>query len=211
VDNAPAHLRGSLRLDAMPTPRPQQSVPRRIAAVGAAAGVLALVLSGCVGTPAPTPTPSPSSPAPIFASDEEALVAAEEAYGRFLEVSTEVTNAGGADPARLDAVAKGQALDDERAAAARFQEQGIRTAGLIGFRTHDLQSVAADGSGVASVTFYVCDDLRELDLLDANGVSLVVEGRVVDVPYTVGVEGSGADSLKVSEKELWTRDNFCLR
>jgi hypothetical protein len=165
-----------------------------------------------MGNRAPTPTPTASSSAePIFASDEEALAAAEAAYGRFLEASTAVTNESGSDPARLDAVATEQALEDEREAAARFHEQGLRTSGVVGFRFHDLQSVVTDNSSRVVITIYVCDDLRELDLLDESGNSVVVDGRVVDVPYTVEVEGSVAEQLKVSEKELWTRDNFCLR
>ena len=193
----------------MPIPRRRRPAPRRIDVVTGAAAVLALALSGCVGAP-PAPTPSPSTPAePIFASDEEALAAAEEAYARFLLTSTAVTNDGGADAERLDAVATGLVLDDERSAAKRFREQGLRTVGVVDFRVEDVQSVMAD-SGGASIALYVCDDLRGLDLLDADGNSLVVDGRVVDVPYTVAVEGADADSLKVSEKELWTRDNFCL-
>lgn len=194
----------------MPTPRRRRSAPRRIVVFSGSTGVLALALSGCIGAPDPTPTPSPpTSAAPIFASDEEALAAAEAAYERFLKASTAVTNDGGADAARLDAVATGRVLNEERDAATRFQDQGIRTRGVVEFRVEDLQAVEADSSG-ASITLYVCDNLRGLDVLDADGNSLVVEGRVVDVPYTVAVEGADADSLKVSERELWTRDNFCL-
>jgi hypothetical protein len=195
----------------MPKPRHDRSVTRRIGAGVTVAGVMALALSGCVGAPAPTPTPTASASAePIFASDEEALAAAEGAYDRYLKTSTAVTNDGGADAGRLDTVAIGPALDDERAAAVRFQEQGLRTVGVVGFRVHDLQSVSADDSLGSSITLYVCDNLRGLDILGADGNSLVIQGRVVDVPYVVTVEGSDPDSLKVSEKELWTRDNFCL-
>lgn len=73
----------------------------------------------------------------------------------------------------------------------------------------NLQSIAGDSDGI-EITMYVCDDLRKIDLLDSAGKSMVVEGRVVDVPYTVVVAGTDADSLRVIEKELWTRENFCL-
>ncbi|MGW9183903.1 hypothetical protein [Agromyces sp. NPDC055661] len=193
----------------MPIPTRRRTVRRGAVAAAAATG-LALVLAGCVGAPAATPTPSPAdTSAPIFASDEEALAAAEATYGRFIENTTAVTNGGGAAPESLDSVASGDALDEEQAAAQRFREQGLRTTGAVGFRVTNLQSIAEDPYGV-EITFYVCDDLRQVDLLNGAGESMVVEGRVVDVPYTVVVSGEDADSLRVSEKELWTRDNFCL-
>ncbi|HEU0180866.1 MAG TPA: hypothetical protein VFR16_01660, partial [Agromyces mariniharenae] len=107
----------------MPIPRRRRAAPRG-AAVVVATG-LALALAGCVSAPTPTPTPTAAdTPAPIFASDEEALAAAETAYARFVEATTAVTNGGGASPDGLDSVASGEALEDERAAAARFREQG---------------------------------------------------------------------------------------
>jgi len=193
----------------MPTPRPQRSVPRRIAAVSAAAGVLALALSGCVGAPAPTPTPSASSPAPIFASDEEALAAAEAAYEQFLIASAQATGSGGTNLDALDEVAIGDAYKAQRESAAAYVKDSIRSTGQRTFKTHQLQSHSEDSDRGAVVAFYVCDDLRALDVVDAAGVSVVAPDRVVDVPYLIVVEGK-AGALKVSEKDLWERENFCL-
>ena len=184
---------------------------RRVVGVLAAGGALALVLVGCTGAPSATPTPAPTETAaePIFASDEEALAALSASYSDFLAVATTVTNDGGADPERLDSVAAGQALAEEAAAAQRFADDGLRTIGSTGFRVEELQSVEVDPSRGTVVTAYVCDDLRGLDLINSSGTSLVVEGRVVDIPYTVVVEGTTVDDLKVSEKQLWQRENFC--
>ena len=63
-------------------------------AVLAAAFVLA-ALSGCVQTTEkPTPTPTAAA-TPAFASDEEALAAAEKAYAAYLAVLDDVTADGG--------------------------------------------------------------------------------------------------------------------
>lgn len=197
----------------MPIRRPRRAARRRVGAVGTVAVALGLLLTGCVGTPAPTPTPTPreeSTAAPIFASDEEALAAAEAAYERFIDTTTMITNNGGATSEELESVATGSALDEESDAAKRFREEGLRTIGTVTFRVHKLQSVAQDADARTLITLYVCDDLREVDLLDAAGESMVVEGRVVDVPYIVVVTATDANNSRVSEKELWTRDNFCL-
>ena len=194
----------------MPDARPRRLTPR-VAAMLGSAGVLAVALSGCAGAPTPSPpSPSSASAAPIFASDEEALAAAEAAYERFLSTSVAVTNDGGSNADRLEDVASGPALVDEAAAAARFLEKGWRTAGSIGFRVSEVQSVSVPQGDQAVVSLYVCDDLRGLDIVDDGGTSLVVEARVVDVPYTVVVSGRHPLGLKVVEKALWTRDNYCL-
>ena len=74
----------------MPDARPRRLTPR-VAALLGSAGVLALALSGCAGAPTPTPTPpSSASAAPIFASDEEALAAAEAAYERYRATSVAI-------------------------------------------------------------------------------------------------------------------------
>ena len=80
----------------MPISRPKRRAPRRLGAALAAVGALALVLTGCVGSPAPTPSPTPTEAAPIFASDEEALAAAIEAYERYRAASqrSRTTEAG---------------------------------------------------------------------------------------------------------------------
>lgn len=196
-------------------PRP----PRGRTAAGARAGAglaialaATLLLGGCTDSPAPSPSPAPSqSAAPIFASDEEALAAAVEAYERYLAVSTAVSNDGGTEPDRLAAVAMGRALDEEIVAAKDLQDQGVRTVGTVGFRVKELQSYIAGNGARAEIVVYLCEDLRSLDVLDASGESLVAEGRVVDIPYTVAVSADGTNDLKVSEKELWPRDNFCLQ
>ncbi|WP_157432146.1 hypothetical protein [Agromyces italicus] len=185
------------------------SIPSTRVAALAAAGALSLVLSAC--TPAAEPSPEPTPPAsesPIFASDEEALAAAVEAYERFLDVSTAVSNDGGRGADRLMSVAIGQALQDEEAAAREFADEKIRTQGDATFTVQELQSV--EQSETATVTIYVCDDIAELDLLDEAGVSIVKRGRVTDVPYTVVATGESGDGLKVSRRDLWERENYCL-
>ena len=190
--------------------RPMRRSRPRVGAALAAAGALALLLSGCTGdAPAPSPSPSADAAEPIFASDEEALAALEATYSSFLAVSTEVTAHGGESPERLEAVASGAALEDEMSAAERFARDGLRTSGSITFSVQELQSIDYSANS-ALVIAYVCDDISGLDLLDAGGSSLVLEGRVVKIPYTVVVQGESPESMRVMERTLWERENFCL-
>jgi hypothetical protein len=60
---------------------PNVSGMRRTARLPLPLLLITLVLAGCTQPdPMPTPPPTPSA-SPVFASDEEALAAAEEAYG----------------------------------------------------------------------------------------------------------------------------------
>ncbi len=69
--------------------------------VGALVLVGMLALTGCVdGDRLPTLPPTPTS-TPIFASEEEALAAAEEAYAAYLEMSNLISSEGGVEPERI--------------------------------------------------------------------------------------------------------------
>ena len=193
----------------MPDARPRRLTPR-VAAMLGSAGVLAVALSGCAGAPAPTPTPTVSaSAAPIFASDEEALAAAEAAYERFLAASAQATSKGGPGVAGLAAVASGNAYVSQVESVEDYLNDRVHSTGRRTFATYALQSVVLGADEVVVVSFYVCDDLRGLDVLREDGSSVVASDRVVDVPYLVVVEGE-RESMKVSEKALWERENFCL-
>lgn len=177
----------------------------------AAAGALALLMSGCTGgDPAPSPSAPTDAAEPIFATDEEALAGFTEAYTSFLAVSGAVSAEGGANPERLETVASGSALEEEKSAALRFAAEGLRTTGEVKFSVSKLQSNDHTANGTV-VAAYVCDDISAFELLNAEGESLVVPGRVVDVPYTVLVAGESPSSMKVTERVLWERDNFCTQ
>ena len=72
----------------------------RTSALLAAAGLLVITLTGCqTDDPPIVPQPEPST-TPLFASEEEALAAAEEAYAGYLAASDAVLAGGGLDPER---------------------------------------------------------------------------------------------------------------
>ena len=140
--------------------------------------VVALTLVACVPDDEPVrPDPSPTAE-PIFASDEEALAAAEEAYGAYQEVEDEVSAEGGAQPERLEKVSVGDALESAREGMLTYSNLGYRSVGFTAYRLPALQqfeSYSPDGIGVVSA--YLCLDLGQLDVVDSNGFSVVADTR----------------------------------
>ena len=60
-----------------------------------------LLLAGC-GEPHPTPTPTEAASEPVFASEEEALAAAEEVFAKYVEATDLMGTSGGTDLSGFD-------------------------------------------------------------------------------------------------------------
>lgn len=195
----------------MPKPRHDRSVTRRIGAAVTVAGVMALALSGCVAVPAPTPTPTASASAePIFASDEEALAAAEAAYGRYLEVVDQLTHDGGADQNRVNDVATSAYSHELLKSLERLRKSGNHT---VGTTTYDGMRLVerTEAGGVATVSTYVCLDVTDVRVIDAAGNDVTPAERAPRSPIQAHFESSPGDStvLLPSGSESWPGEEFC--
>jgi hypothetical protein len=137
-----------------------------------------LVLSGCGRSdPLPTLPPTPSS-TPVFASEEEALAAAEDAYAAYLEVSSSISAAGGADPGRIETVATRGLLDASLTGYATLRDNKWRTTGETRIAGAQLQFADLDAiEGEDVVGIYVCVDYADVDVLDDAGNSVVAPER----------------------------------
>ena len=179
---------------------------------------LTLAASGCAATPepvppAPAPAPSPTaSVAPVFASNEEALAAATEAYAAYQEMFTLIAGDGGARPERIKSVTSG---DYEAFLLREFEDArtaGIRTLGNTTFDGARIQRVderAADGVGV--VVIYLCSDVSQVDLVDANNVSQIDADRIPRTAVEVGFDWEpGLDGvLTVASRTVWRGGGVC--
>jgi hypothetical protein len=176
--------------------------------VGAALAVLiaALAVGGCVeDEPDPTQSPDPS-PSPLFESDEEALAAAEEAYGRYLRAVDAALQSGGRDTDLLVKTASGEALNSAQSDVSDFAANGLRTIGDTRINAIILQSIDA-----ASITVYVCEDVSGVDLLDSTGVSIVSPDRMTLTSFEVALEQSGVmPELIVQERTVWEGESVCV-
>lgn len=184
---------------------PRRSPTHRTAAGAALA--LAVALAGCAASPEPAPTPTKTAAAPIFGSDEEAFAAAEEAYGHFRRALTAATSKGSVEGVDFSDVAVGEGLEQANEALASYEEAGNHTSGDVTFDVRQHVQYFEDPRRGAVVQVNICEDISQLDVLDADGKSVVREGRTEIVPYEVILEGMSPDELKVSDR--WARGTFC--
>lgn len=179
--------------------------------VGAALAVVsaALVFGGCAAEdPIVRPSPDPSS-TPLFASDEEALAAAEEAYGRYQAVENQIFAGGGLDGNRIENVAVGEALEAARAGIASFEEKGYKSIGDVSFKTAGLQHFDPDApGGLEIVSLYICLDFSAQDVVDDQGISVVNPERSLNQAFETSFDYS-ANGLILSSREPWTSDEIC--
>lgn len=181
---------------------------------GAAAIALGLAvacgLSGCVAdTPKPVASTTPTV-APVFASEEEALAAATEAYAAYLEVSDAILMDSGGDPERLLSVATESVLEAEKTGFAEAASAGLRSTGgttIASIEVQDWSSEKTDSQPQVSV--YACIDVSLVDVYDTNGVSVVSENRPNVSPFFASFKFNSASSLLLSEEVLWSGADFC--
>ncbi|GAB3607128.1 hypothetical protein GCM10027413_25370 [Conyzicola nivalis] len=168
--------------------------------------VSALAASGCAPEgPKADEKPSPTA-TPLFASDEEALAAAEEAYAAYVQLTDAILAAGGSGIERLGEVAAGQQLRTDADEIGELATLGYRTVGQTTFSDFALQGYDRDGAdGIAVVTAYVCEDVSGVDVLDANGISVVEVSRPDRAKYEVTFDSAtpASSQLLVSLRQPW--------
>ena len=183
---------------------------RLVALELAALTLAALTLSGCSGPPAPPPAPPSPTATQVFASEDEALAAATEAYAAY-RAASDLFSAGGArniqliEPYMTVEYAADMGEDIEQ-----FQANGFSTVGTSSFDSVQLQSVFDDGMD-AQVVLYLCSDTSDVRLIDAMGSDVGVETRQTRLPLEIQLRSgpSNAHSLLIDGSELWSGDDFC--
>jgi hypothetical protein len=171
-------------------------------------GALLLALAGCVPTDAHPTAPPHSSASPVFASDAEALAAAEKAYAAYLKVSDEIANDGGKDADRLKGLATGTLLSDDMSGFASFTAKGWHSVGETKLTKAVLQSADVAPGGQGTVVVYLCEDVSGVDVLDQSGVSVVSTGRPELQQFQVTLDLMRS-RLIPSEREPWTGSSIC--
>lgn len=167
----------------------------------AALGLLLLAgatLAGC--SPAPEPTPSPTA---AFASEEESFAAAEETYRAYIDAFNAVDLQ---DPSTFDAIhahTTGDYQTSEREQLSELNAEGYVRSGAIVVTAFAGLSASHDG-----VMARTCEDVRDVELRDASGASLVDPGR--PPRYALNVTFAIKDEkLRISKVEA-VEDPACI-
>jgi hypothetical protein len=171
--------------------------------------IATLALAGCVPDDDPVVLDPEPTVTPIFESDEEALAAAEEAYGAYLAASDQVSASGGVDTALLEPHATADYLEFLTPEFEEFEESGRKTTGATRFDSFELQQHAELGEQ-ALVSIYLCLDVSDVRVLDQNNVDVTPIERQLRLPLEVTlVATSSEESLRVDSSQLWDGANFC--
>jgi hypothetical protein len=149
--------------------------------------------------------------APVFATDEEALAAATEAYARYLAVSDAIAEDGGSDAYRIASVVSDEFLDASLEEFSWFLDRRAQMVGGTSFDSVSLQSRTTLPSGIENATIYVCLDVAGTRLIDDAGVDVTPPDRTLRLPLVVSFEftSGGSQRSEVSSSVVWNGDNFC--
>ncbi|WP_348004555.1 hypothetical protein [Pseudolysinimonas sp.] len=176
--------------------------------VGAFALVGLLALTGCIDShPIPTLPPTPSA-TPIFASDEDALAAAEDAYRAYQEASTLIVNEGGVDPERIAPYVTEAHLEGELEGFGFYSDRGYRSEGAASFDSMSIQQLQQDAN-LTLVVVYLCVDVTNVRVFDQSDVDVTPASRPDRVPLEVSFEATRPGHLLVSESSQWSGTDFC--
>lgn len=181
-------------------------VGMRIGSLLLTVGVL-LALAGCTppGSP-PSVSPTPSATA-VFASDADALKAAEAAYAAYQAVSDQILIDGGADPERLKSVATNKVYESELQGFKETSAKGWHSTGGTTFDHFSLESYDPGRLGEI-VVVYVCSDVSKVGVVDSQGTSVVSLSRPNRTAFEVTFALRG-QNLVVSSNDVWTGGGVC--
>ena len=166
--------------------------------------LIAIALAGCSAQPpAPQETTAATEQKPLFATDSEALAAAEAAYANYLEVSDQIARDGGANPERLKGIVSDHLYKESSDVFSTYQTNSIKVDGNTSF---DSLHVADISSKVA--TFYVCLDVSGTNLLSADLEIVTPQNRQSRLPIVFGISKTG-EMFKIESSEVWSGRNYC--
>lgn len=166
--------------------------------------LIALALAGCSAQqPAPKETTAAAEQKPMFATDEEALAAAQAAYTNYLEVSDQIARDGGANPERLKGLLSSEQYLLEVNSFQNYVSKAIHSSGLTTFDSLHLAE-----SDAARISAYLCLDSSQSRVLDVNDKDVTPSNRVDRWPLLIHFEYLNGN-LVLSGSDTWTGTNFC--
>lgn len=173
-----------------------------------AAAVL-LALAGCVPSAAPSTAEPSASATPVFASDAEALAAAEKAYAAYQEVSDQIGADGGSEPERLIGLVTGKLKQSDLIGYQKLRTEKWHVVGSTKVSAATLQSADLSSAAAKDAVFvYLCLDVSGVDVLDIAGNSVVSATRPSSQAFLVSFDRLGKKLLP-SSRNSWTGPATC--
>jgi hypothetical protein len=185
---------------------PQLSRPAALALTACAA----LLLSACTTTtPIVLPEPEPSA-TPVFATDEEALAAAEAAYGAYLEASDAITAKNGEDPDTITPLVHPDYLEEVLEGLVDLRDNKLHSSGAIHFDSVTLQQYEDDLANPATISIYACADASDARLLNERDEDVTPIDRANRIPLEIYFETQDRlPKLLIKSSDFWSGADFC--
>ncbi|MEY4533287.1 MAG: hypothetical protein RI926_1056 [Actinomycetota bacterium] len=167
--------------------------------------LIAIALAGC-STQQPEPQASSTSAEekPLFASDEEALAAAQAAYAHYLEVSDQIARDGGANAERLKGLLSDELMSSQLNTYSSVSKAGLKAIGASVFDRFQLQSWNGE-----KLSNYVCLNVENIKVFDGLQVDRTPSDRPDLLPMSLSWSTNGGKFV-LESSDVWTGENFCL-
>lgn len=187
---------------------PRRSLTVRVAATLAAL-TLGASLAACADTTRIPPAPTDTGAAePLFASDEEALAAAVAAYEEYAAV-VDALLARQEPPWTLRNVADEELAQVTEAEVQQFLSEGYTATAPRDIPATQLQSRLAEPNGSELIVLYICEDLTNVDVVDASGESAIGERSNPRTEIEVAVRVDATLRTTVAERTVWSGSGIC--
>jgi hypothetical protein len=175
-------------------------------------------LTGCADASTPTQTtrPAASTPEasqhpPIFASNDDALAAAQAAYTKYLTAGDTAGAIGTESWNTYLSLTTGSELEGVIAARDDLVKRDLSLTGSTSFDSMSIQSSGANANARWEIRTYVCLDLSGSTMVNAAEQTVSTPNRQVRWPMTVVfvTAEDNTQQLLVSESRVWSGSNFC--
>ena len=155
------------------------------------------------------PSAPPSAEAePLFASDEEALAAAEAAYAEYLAVSNKILENGGEGEEELRPLVSAEVFGDEAAGFGYRRENGLVSVGGTQLVETELQQVIPGGPATEVVAFF-CLSYESVDVVGPDGESVVPDDRAPFATYEGAIEFTSNSNWVLKSNDFWEEGASC--
>jgi hypothetical protein len=166
-----------------------------------------LVIAGVVGCSTQpreelTPQKSDSAPESAVMTEQEALDAAQQAYGDYLNVSNQILQEGAKHPEELKIFLSEDQYEQEKKTLSEIRQNEQHLEGIVRFDGLHLQEIRQ-----SSISVYLCLDAAGARIVDKMGDSPTLTAQ--RWPLLVTFSKNSDDRFLISGSETWTGTNFC--